>query len=206
MDTEQRNESVSAQLQRNVGPVSEHIRKCAPKTFEEWQTYYFANVYPQTHLEELGKKLYTKITEVLTNEIAEVTVEDCVAYMQEVVVNRTYDGYMTEITTIYGQLQHHLNVKIEPAPDEWDRLFNVDFFIRIREKSIGLQIKPVLGEFQITEIFKERSIQEKTHIRFKEQFGDKVFYVFSIKKNKNKVTRNPQVIREIQQEIRRLGG
>jgi hypothetical protein len=26
---------------------------------------------------------------------------------------------MTEIQTIYGQLEKILNVKIEPAPDEW---------------------------------------------------------------------------------------
>jgi len=191
-------------FKRNVGPVSEHIRKCAPKTVEEWQRYYFANVYPQSHLDELGKKLYTKITEVLTSEIAEVTLDDCVAYMQEVVINRTFDGYMTEITTIYGQLEQCLNVKIEPAPDEWDRLFNVDFFIRVGDKFIGLQIKPVSGEYQIPEIFKERGIQEKTHLRFTEKYGGKVLYVFSIKKDNKKVIHNPQVIQEIKDEIERL--
>ena len=50
---------------------------------------------------------------------------------------------MTEIKTIYGQLEKELGVKIEPAPDEWDRRYNVDFFIKIKEKYIGIQIKPV---------------------------------------------------------------
>ncbi len=63
------------------------------------------------------------------------------------VINRTFDGYITEIKTIYGQLQVDLqrvypNIKIEPAPDEWDRLYNVDFFILINENYIGIQIKP----------------------------------------------------------------
>ena len=31
-------------FKRNVGPVSEEIRKCAPKTIKEWQDYYFKNV------------------------------------------------------------------------------------------------------------------------------------------------------------------
>ncbi len=35
-----------------------------------------------------------------------------------------------------GQLQNHLNVTIKPAPDEWDRLYNVDFFIEINSKYI----------------------------------------------------------------------
>ena len=52
-------------------------------------------------------------------------------YMMELLIDRAFDGYMTEITTIYAQFGNFLNVKIEPAPDEWDRLFNVDFSPKI---------------------------------------------------------------------------
>lgn len=76
---------------------------------------------------ELDKKLYVKITEVVRAEVDEITEQDCIDYMIKLVIDRTYDGYITEIQTIYGQLQEILNVKIDPAPDEWDRLFNVDF-------------------------------------------------------------------------------
>jgi len=120
-------------FKRNVGPTSESIRKCAPKTLDEWQNYYFANVKPKEHIEELGKKLYTKITEVIQAEVLEVTEQDCIDYMLELVIDRTFDGYMTEIQTVYGQLQNILKVKIESAPDEWDRLFNVDFYIQIKD-------------------------------------------------------------------------
>ena len=75
------------------------------------------------------------------------------------------------------QLQEILKVKIEPAPDEWDRLFNVDFFIKINEKYIGLQIKPVSQVSSIPEIYKERGIQHKSHIEFTKQYGGKVFYL-----------------------------
>ena len=44
-----------------VGPVSELIRKCAPKTLQQWQNYYFKNIYPVSHLEDLGRKLYVKV-------------------------------------------------------------------------------------------------------------------------------------------------
>lgn len=83
--------------------------------------------------------------------------------MVNLVINRTFDGYMTEIETIYGQLEKILDIKIEPAPDEWDRLFNVDFYIKINDKYIGLQIKPVNEGIQLPEIYKERAIQEETH-------------------------------------------
>ena len=58
-------------FKRNVGPTSESIRKCSPKTLEEWREYYFTNVKPKEHIEELGKKLYVKITEVIQSEVAE---------------------------------------------------------------------------------------------------------------------------------------
>jgi len=191
-------------FKRNVGPTSESIRKCSPKTVEEWREYYFANVKSKEHIEELGKKLYTKITEVIQAEVAEITVQDCINYMIQLVIDRTFDGYMTEIQTIYGQLQNILGVKIEPAPDEWDRLFNVDFFIKIGEKFIGLQIKPINTGIQLPEIFKEYSLQAETHKKFTEVFGGKVFYLFSGKVDGKKEIQNKEVIDEILQEIKRL--
>lgn len=111
---------------------------------------------------------------------------------------------MTEIETIYGQLEKILEIKIEPAPDDWDRLFNVDFFIKINEKYIGLQIKPVNDGIQLPEIFKERAIQEETHLKFTEVFGGKVFYVFSTKINGKKEIVNKEIIDEIKNEVERL--
>jgi hypothetical protein len=191
-------------FKRNVGATSEAIRKCSPKTVEEWQSYYFKNVRSKEHIEELGRKLHTKITEVIHAEIESVTERDCINYMINMVIDRTFDGYMTEIRTIYEQLKSVLNMKIEPAPDEWDRLYNVDFYIEINGKYIGLQIKPVQAGIQLPEIFKERNIQEKTHEKFTKKFGGWVFYIFSAKSKKRKVIVNTEVIDEINKEIAAL--
>lgn len=124
--------------------------------------------------------------------------------MVPLVIDRTFDGYTTEIRTVYGQLQSLLGLKIEPAPDEWDRLFNVDLFIRVKEKYIGIQIKPVSGVSHIPEIFKERNQQAETHKKFTEKYGGKVFYVISIKEGTTKVIHNKEIIEEIRVEIKRL--
>ena len=191
------------QKKKMVGAVSDEIRKCSPKTLEEWEQYYYKSVYPKNHLIEIGKKLYIKITEVLQAELNDVTEEDCINYVINLVINRTFDGYMTEKKTIYEQLQDILRVKIEPAPDEWDRLFNVDFFIKIKDKFIGLQIKPA-GYAFIIQIINERKNQEATHIKFTAKYGGKVFYVISIKEGDKKKIYNTEVIEEIKQEIERL--
>lgn len=191
-------------FKRNVGATSEAIRKCSPKSLNEWKQYYYSNVKSEQHIEELGKRLYVKITEVIQSEVENITEQDCIDYMKQLVIERTYDGYTTEIQTIYGQLQSILNITIESAPDEWDRLFNVDFFIKINDKYIGLQIKPVNQGLQLPEIFKEYGLQQETHTKFTEVFGGKVFYLFSQKINGKKEIANKEVIQEISNEISRL--
>ncbi|MDP2718661.1 MAG: MjaI family restriction endonuclease [Dehalococcoidia bacterium] len=133
-----------------------------------------------------------------------MTEQDCIDYLFQLVIDRTFDGYMTEIKTIYGQLEKELGVKIEPAPDKWDRLYNVDFFIKIENRYIGIQIKPVNQGIQLPQIFKEKRLQQETHEKFMKEYGGKVFYVFSSKAGDKKVIVNKEVIDEIRQEIDRL--
>lgn len=186
-----------------VGAVSDEIRKCSPKLLKDWEDYYYKNVYPKEHLKNLGRTLYIKISEVCQAEIGSVIEQDCIDFVINLVINRTFDGYQSEIQTIYGQLQQILGVKIEPAPDEWDRGYNVDFFIKVNEKYIGLQIKPA-GYAYIPQIINELEFQKRTHQKFTEKHGGKVFYIISIKKDKKKVIHNLEVIEEIKKEIVRL--
>ncbi|MBN1805138.1 MAG: MjaI family restriction endonuclease [Sedimentisphaerales bacterium] len=188
---------------RSVGPVSEMIRKCEPKKLEDWERYYYEKVHPKEYLEHLGRKLYVKITEVIQYEVAEVTEQDCIEYIQEVVIKRTFDGYQSEIQTIYGQLEDELGVPVKPAPDEWDRLYNVDFYIEVGSKYIGLQIKPVTFEHTF-EDYKWKDMQQVSHRKFQEKFGGNVFTIFPIKSGKKKEIHNKEVIEEIKKEIRRL--
>jgi len=188
---------------KKVGPVAELIRKCGPRTLQEWEEYYLSSAYSKEHLEQLGKTLFIKVTDVCKAEIEDITEEDCISFIYNLVINRTYDGYQSEIQTIYGQLAKILRVKIEPAPDEWDRGYNIDYFIKIKDKYIGLQIKPAGYEY-ITQIINEREQQKKTHEKFNVKFGGKVFYIISITKEKNKIIHNPEIIEEIKKEIERL--
>jgi len=199
---------------KSVGPVSQWIRECSPKNLKEWEEFYYKKLSdflkskgillsPEEYLESLGRKLYVKITEVLQAEIEEVTEEDCINYIYNLVLKRTYDGYLTEIKTIYGMLEKELGVEIKPAPDKWDRLYNVDFYIQVKDKYIGLQIKPISYE-QTPEVYKWKEWLSRTHKKFEKEQGGKVFIVFSIKKGKKKEIHNREIIEEIKKEIERL--
>jgi len=199
---------------RYVGKLSEMIRKCAPKTLQEWEQYYLSQTQlpgikqmlggtMEKHLEEVGRRLYAKIREQLREEIEKITVDDCIRYVREVVINRTYKGYETEKETVYKQLEHTLGVKLEPAPDEWDRAYNVDFYIPVGDKAIGIQIKPTTYT-QTPELHKWRQWMQASHQRFTEECGGQVFIVFSVEDEETKKIANPEVIEEIKQEIARL--
>ena len=83
-------------------------------------------------------------------------------------------------------------------------VFNVDFFIEINGKYIGLQIKPVSQVSSIPEIYKEKGIQLATHKEFTQKYGGKVFYLYSCKSGDKKIIVNTEVIPEIKQEIERI--
>lgn len=191
-------------FKRNVGATSEEIRKCAPKDVYEWERYYFENVRTREHLEDLGRKLYAKITEVVQAEVKSITEEDCVGYIIGLVIHRTFDGYVTEKQTVYGQLQDDLSVNIEPAPDAWDRRYNVDFFIALGDKYIGIQIKPETFEHAPQAASKWRGVYADSHEAFRMRFGGAVYVVVSVKQGDRKVIHNREVIDDIRQEIQRL--
>lgn len=190
---------------RNVGATSESIRECAPENMETWRKYYFNNVRSQEHITDLGKKLYSKVTGVISEEIKEVTEQECVDYMTEMVIDRTYKGYINEKAAI-KQIKSKVKEKIYPASDEWDRKYNVDFYIKVGDALIGLQIKPIHSNVQIPQIYKEQNIQKNTHQEWRQKFRGKVFYIYS-KAGSGKMDNpieNTEVIEEVLKEIQNL--
>ena len=196
----------------SVGKTSELIRNCSPETYDEWVEYYFSTAtqnkkngirISREYLNDLGKKLYIKLSEVVQKELETITEEECIDYVYNLVLNRTYEGYKTGIDTIYGQLQKMLCIEIKPAPDIWDRRYAVDFYIEVKNKNIGLQIKPVSSGEAINQYY-WNNINKLNHEKFEKDFGGKVFYIFSVKKNGKKAIANTEVIQELMKEIQRL--
>jgi len=190
---------------KKVGAVMKEIRKCSPKTLAEWKAYYFKEVYPKEHLVGLGKDLYKNIHDTVIPEANDINEQDCIDFIENLVINRTFRGYETEIKVIYLQLQKILKVDIREAPDKWDRLYNVDYFIKVKNKYIGLQVKPlgVEGDSDL-QVIKEKIQQARTFEEFTKRYGGKVFYIFSVESRKDKKIANPEVIEQIKAEIARL--
>ena len=196
-----------------VGAVMALIRSCQPTSFEEWKTWYFKNAHTTgknptkitvESLKELGERLYVKIKEVVIPEwkaaFQELTEQDCIDYIYNLTINRTYDGYLREKSVINdGLVKIFPDINFEESDPELDHAGDIDYIAKIGDKCIGIQIKPItasanFGSYSLSERMKA------SFESFKEQFGGEVFIVFSL----DGEIANKKVIESIREEIKRL--
>lgn len=115
---------------RNVGPTSESIRECQPRSKEEWADFHYQHVRPREHVDELGRRMYEKIQDEIIPALESITVDECIAYMHELVIDRAYEGYASEIEAVrevvVGELEGY---EVLPTSDDVDQGLAVDFFI-----------------------------------------------------------------------------
>ena len=176
-----------------VGPVMALIRECQPKTIEEWERWYFENALTEgksptqvtkQSIEELGERLYTKIKEVVIPDWMEsfkqLTKQDCIDYIFNLTINRTYDGFIREKSVVQDNLVKIFpKVRFEMSDPELDHAGDIDYLVWVGEKAFGIQIKPVTAKAN----FGNYSATERMRASFNAfttKFGGQVFIVFSI--------------------------
>jgi hypothetical protein len=197
-----------------VGAVMALIRECQPKTIQEWEDWYFEHArttgksqfkITKNDLADLGNRLYEKITEVIIPEwqeaFAKLTKKDCVNYIYNLTINRTYDGYIREKSVVNdGLAKEFPAIRFEESPSELDHAGDIDYLGYVSEtRAFGIQIKPVtaaanFGNYSISERMRE-NFEDFTRV-----FGGRVFIVFSL----DGEIANKNIIPEIQSEIARL--
>jgi hypothetical protein len=173
---------------KQVGAVMEMIRECQPITFNDWEKFYFEKAFTKTKnpvkvtkelLEELGERLYEKITEVVIPEWTEafkkITLQDCIDYIYEVTLTRTYDGFLLEKSVINDNLAKEFpEVQFEESDSDLDHAGDIDYIGKVGKYAFGIQIKPVTARSN----FGNYSISDRMSANFEdfeEQYGGKVF-------------------------------
>lgn len=196
-----------------VGSVMALIRECQPKTIEEWEKWYFENAITdgkiptkitKESLDELGERLYVKISEIVIPEWTEafnqLTLHDCIEYIHNLTIYRTFDGFVREKSVIEDNLaKTFANVRFEESEPELDHAGDIDYLGWVGGKAFGIQIKPVTAKSN----FGNYSATERMRVSFDEftrKFGGKVFVVFSI----DDKIKNEEVVDQIADEIKRL--
>lgn len=196
-----------------VGRVMALIRECQPKTFDQWENWYFQNAFSETKepvkvtkdiLTELGQRLFAKITEIVIPEWTEafrnITEQDCIEYIYQLTIHRTYDGYINEKSIITDNLEKIFpDVIFEESDPELDHAGDIDFIGRVENKAFGIQIKPVTNRANFGN-YKPSERMKQNFDKFEQDYGGKVFIVYSLEKE----IADQEIIKEIQAEITRL--
>ena len=189
------------------------IRECQPKTIEEWELWYFDNAHTdgktptkitKESLEELGERLYIKIKEIVIPEWTEafnhLTLQDCVDYIINLTINRTFDGFIREKSVVEDNLAKEFPlVRFEESDPELDHAGDIDYLGWVGQKAFGIQIKPItskanFGNYSASERMKA------SFIEFSKKYGGNVFVIYS---EKEKI-KNEEVIGQIAAEIKLL--
>ncbi len=197
-----------------VGAVMALIRECQPQTIEEWENWYFENAQTdgknavkvtKESLEELGTRLYEKITQVVITEwqaaFAELTEQDCINYIHNLTINRTFDGYVREKSVIYdGLAKIFPQVNFVESDPELDHAGDIDYLGYITDnQAFGIQIKPTTAKSN----FGNYSVSERMKAsfeNFENDFGGKVFIIFSL----DGEIADQNILKEIETEIQRV--
>lgn len=197
-----------------VGAVMSLIRQCQPQSITQWEQWYFENAVTdgkqsvrvtREALDELGERLFQKIIDNVIPEwmaaFNALSREDCIAYLYNLTINRTYDGYVREKSVVYdGLAKLFPNVRFEESPPELDHSGDVDYLGYVGERAFGIQVKPTTAQAN----FGNYSVSERmkaSFAAFQEDFSGKVFIVFSL----DGEIGNPEIIDEIAAEVARLG-
>lgn len=196
-----------------VGSVMALIRECQPASLAEWEQWYFEHAYTTSRnpskvtaesIRDLGERLYVKIKEIVIPEWEEafrqLTLQDCIDYIYNVTVNRTYDGYLREKSVVNDGLSKRFpELVFEETDPQLDHAGDVDYVAKVGKWQIGIQIKPVTANAN----FGGYSLPQRMKASFDafaRDFGGKVFVVFSLKGE----IANVEVLGEIATEIERL--
>lgn len=155
-------------------------------------------------LDELGERLYVKIKEIVIPEWTEafnqLTLQDCIDYIHNLTINRTYDGFIREKSVVEGNLAKRFpNVKFEESDPELDHAGDIDYLGWVGKKAFGIQIKPITAQAN----FGSYSLTERMTASFNaftDKFGGKAFVIFSLADE----IKNEEVIANIADEIKKL--
>ncbi len=154
--------------------------------------------------DELGIRLHDKITEVVIPEWQEafrsLTLQDCIDYIHNLTINRTFDGYIREKSVVNdGLAKVFPSVKFEESPSELDHAGDIDYLGYVGDKAFGIQIKPAtaksnFGNYSVSERMKA-SFQD-----FEADYGGKVFIIFSL----DGEVANENILKDVEKEIEKL--
>ena len=189
------------------------LRENEPQAFKDWEDFYYQNTFRDQiddsekvdteRINEMGKRLYTKILGVAIHKWAkilkEITENDCIEYVFDTKIKQTSNGYFRTKSVVYDNLEHLFpQLVFEEFYTDLDHAGDIDYIGKIlgTNKIIGIQIKPTTSNIA----FAGYSISDrmkKNLSYFEKEYAGKAFVIYS---EKEKIM-NKDVVDEIRKYL-----
>ncbi len=152
-------------------------------------------------IEDLGERLYIRIKEIVipewTEAFTQLTLQDCIDYIFNLTINRTYDGFIREKSVVEDNLAKRFpEVRFEESDPALDHAGDIDYLGWVGNSAFGIQIKPLTTNAN----FGNYSASERmrgSFASFSTKYGGNVFIVISV----DDKIKNIEVIDQIAIEI-----
>src|SRR5690606_34033956 len=145
-------------------------------------------------------KLKETVIPQITEAIKTQKIEDCIEYIYQLTIHRTYDGYLTEKSVVFDNLAKVFKeVAFEESDPQLDHSGDIDFIGKVGNQAFGLQIKPIsananLGNYDVS------AGMQSSFKDFQDKFEGQVFIIYSVD---DKIL-NKDIYDKIATEIERL--
>ena len=174
-----------------IGFMMKLIRTLRPLTLSEWKLWYLSNVHDDFYISKLAVEMCNIIPAQYN-----ITILDCKNYIYDVMFRRTFNGFNKEKEAL-DLLKSLLSPNIQEAPENWDTIYFIDFYLQNRNQDIiGIQLKPV--SFYLGHYNKIIDINGKLN-KFRSDMRASAFIlIYEINDTDNSIIiKNPEVINEI---------
>ena len=202
LTNEQNSEDIWLTSPQVVGPVMEFFSNNSKMPFEEAKNKFYAemkdsseNPVNKERLIELGLILFKKVIDNFPMKpmSAIENISQCVAFICNLTISRSYDGYLLGESMILQKLiKKFPELRIVGSTPEEDTQYNVDIQIIINDSlRIGIQVKP--SSFM-------GNVDDR---KFRNAYAGKV--IVARYNNKGEAVKITEVYKGINNEISRLG-
>jgi len=190
--------AVDHQLTRpsNVGPTIELLYHFNPKSINEWEEIFYKHSVQkkkngkgirvdEKYLEQVGDKLFQllneKIYPLILEAKNELTSEDCRNFIKDVVIRRSFEGYLAE-KDVVDQINIALDGDIDFNKDPELEPINIDAYGQSRKtgKLIGVSVKPL--SYKKQDSFGKDESLKKSWESWEKKNNSKIFIVYYSKK------------------------
>lgn len=131
-----------------MGDTNLHLSKALPNSLEDWQEYYTSKVRSNKELQELGERFYSIIQENILPFIEGISEEECVRYVRELALDRTFQGYVSRLKIHQEHLLEStgaLFIYKYEHPHDWRfKTFAIDLYHHdpAKDRLVGIKFLP----------------------------------------------------------------